>query len=297
MHRYQRVLVTGGAGFLGSRLVARLSTSGTDVVALDDLSSPAARGRARPATLLVGDVRDAALLGRAFDGVDLVVHLASVVGVDVVTAQPERTTAVIRDGTRAVLARARAAGCPLIFFSSSEVTDPPRQGPRATYAAAKLAAEAEVLAAAHAIPVTILRPFNVVGPGQEGERGMVLPALIAAARRGEALPVHGDGRQERSLLHVDDLVDAVLALLAAAPAPPGGEVLEIGGEERVSVQALAQAILQLTGSTAGLCQVTSPPLREDRPRRSADLTALRRRIAFRPTRPLAYILRDVLAHA
>jgi UDP-glucose 4-epimerase len=227
------------------------------------------------------------------------VHLASVVGVERVVADPERTRCVCEDGARSVLDACRAAGAALLAFSSSEVTDPPRRGPRAAYALSKRRAEEMLLAAAHEVPVTLVRPFNVVGPGQSAEQGMVLPVLARAARAGGALPVHGDGRQLRSFLHVDDLVDALLALLAVAGgrAGPGGEVLEIGGTERVSIAEVAARLATLAGTGARVQLGAPAPLREDLERRAPDLGALRARIPFAPRRGLDTILAEVLAHA
>jgi UDP-glucose 4-epimerase len=291
------ITVTGGAGFIGSHLVRRLAGLGRQVSVLDDLSAPAALPMAPdPAVrLVVGDVRDRAAVTRGCDAAGLVLHLASVVGVDAVTADPERTGSVIRDGTAAVLEHCRRTGARLVAFSTSEVTDTPRQGPRAVYAEAKRDAEALLLDAAREVAVTIIRPFNIVGPGQSAP-GMVLPALARAARRGEALPVHGDGRQERSFLHVDDLVDAVLAVLVH-DAPSGGEVLEIGSEERVTIGELAEALANLAGTAARPAPATADRLREDRPRRGPDLSALRRRTAFAPRVSLAAILTEALVHA
>jgi len=295
------VLVTGGAGFIGARLGAALAAAGSDVLALDDLSAPGTAPPPRQArlALLLADVRDADAVARAAADRELVVHLASVVGVERVVADPERTQSVCVDGARSVLHACRASGAALLAFSSSEVTDAPRRGPRAAYAAAKRQAEALLLAAAHDVPVTLVRPFNVVGPGQSAEQGMVLPVLARAARAGGPLPVHGDGRQLRSFLHVDDLVDALLALLAvhAGRAAPGGEVLEIGGTERVSIAEVARRLVALAGAGARVQFGAPAPLREDLERRAPDLSALRALIPFAPRRGLDRILADVLAHA
>jgi len=304
MRTPRRVLITGGAGFIGSRLARRLARDGdpdaASVIALDDLSAPGSTSSLGPGVQLdVADVRDERAVERAMDGARLVLHLASVVGVDAVTAQPERTGSVIRQGTAVVARAALRRGCPLVFFSSSEVTDAPRRGPRAVYAEAKRDAEALLLGLSHELPVTIVRPFNIVGPGQASEQGMVLPVLAAAARAGAPLPVHGDGRQERAFLHVDDLVDALLELLArtGGAAAPGGEVLEIGGTERLSIGELAERLSALAGTAAPVQRGAPDGAREDRPRRAPDLSALRRRIDFAPRRGLSQILADALACA
>ena len=311
------ILVTGGAGFIGTHLVRQLLErhEGGRVTVLDDFSAPSSLALPEHPRLrvIVGDVRsasDVAACGPASGWPappQQVVHLASVVGVDAVLADPERTGSVIRDGTATVLEAARGWGAPLLFFSTSEVTDGERAGPRAVYAHAKR--DAEVLLSAQArgadgLPVTIVRPFNIVGPGQSAP-GMVLPALARAARLGERLPVHGSGRQERSFLHVDDCVRATLALLEESAArsidqptaDPTVDVIEIGSEERTSIAGLARRIAELSGGACDLDNTTPAEHREDLPRRAPDLTALRRRVPFRPRWGLSEIVRDALAHA
>jgi len=325
-------LVTGGAGFLGTHLVRALLERGRRVVVLDDFSAPSDHGLPQHELLsvVVGDVRRPGAWEQALrhGRPEQLLHLASVVGVDAVVADPGRTESVIALGTHHALLQALAHGARLFVFSSSEVTDAGRLGPRAVYARAKR--DAEQMLFAHAGPavggtgalpssrpidarsaaeaassgahdrlsITIVRPFNIVGPGQSAP-GMVLPALARAARAGQQLPVHGDGRQERSFLHVEDLVAATLALLEA-PALPGVECIEIGSEERTSIDALARRLGQLAsgaGASARIAALSQPLLREDLPRRAPDLAALRRRIRFEPRWKLEQILVQALLHA
>jgi len=290
----RRVLVTGGAGFLGGHLGARLRAGGDEVVVLDDLSAPSPWPGPGVGSVHVADVRDPRAVARAAEGADLVVHLASVVGVDAVVAAPARTRSVIEQGTRVVADVAAARGVPLVFVSSSEVADPPRSGPRAAYARAKAWAEAFLRARRDRLDVTIVRPFNVVGPGQVDGRGMVLPALARAALDGRPLRVHGDGRQTRTFLHVADFVDAFVALLEAGPGPSGA-IVEIGGERATAIADVARRLVVLAGGRAPVEHVAMPRGREDTPRRRPDLTALRSRLPFEPRRDLQTILADVLA--
>gem|GEM_PF-434971 len=292
-----QITITGGAGFVGCHLVRRLVHDGAEVTVLDDLSAPSEMGLPGHSSLdlIEGDVRDGTAVARALDDAALVVHMASVVGVEAVTADPQRTASVILDGTAQVLEACQARDVPLLFLSSSEVTDAPRHGPRAVYGEAKREAEALLLAAARQLPISIVRPFNIVGRGQSAP-GMVLPALAHAARAGMPLPVHGDGEQERSFLHVEDLVD-VLVDLTSRPAAPGGEVLEVGSEERLSISSLAGRLVHLAGSGAVVRSHPPCPRREDLPRRAPDLAGLRRRVHFSPRWSLDAILRDALAHA
>jgi len=287
----RRILITGGAGFIGARLARRLAARGDDVLVLDDLSAASTppRGSGR---FLRADVRDPRRVAAATAGRELVVHLASVVGVEAVLADPARTGSVIREGTAVMLGAALRQGCEVLAFSSSEVTDAPRRGPRAIYAEAKRDAEELLLRHSGELPVTIVRPFNVVGPGQSAAQGMVLAALAAAARRGAPLPVHGDGSQQRGFLHVDDLVDTLVELLAQ---PPGhsGEVLEIGSPQRIAIRELAERVAGAARSRSRPAPGTPDGRREDAERRVPDLRALQARVRFAPRRGLRRLLADV----
>ncbi|GJM22240.1 MAG: dTDP-glucose 4,6-dehydratase [Planctomycetota bacterium] len=289
-----RLLITGGAGFLGTHLARAALQQGHAVTLLDDLSAPSTLALPAHPRLrcVIGDVRSPAVVEQAAHDAEQIVHMASVVGVDAVLAEPERTGSVIREGTARVWNQALASRTPLVFLSSSEVTDAARHGPRAIYAQAKLDAERSLLGHAQAELVTVLRPFNVVGPGQTAP-GMVLPSLARAALAGEPLRLHGDGSQQRGFLHVRDFCDTVLALLAL-PEARAGQVLEIGSPARVSIAELAERLLRLAGSRAGIVCAPSPRPREDLPRRAPQLEALQALLPFAPQRELDTILREVL---
>ncbi|MDG2149942.1 MAG: NAD-dependent epimerase/dehydratase family protein [Planctomycetota bacterium] len=314
----RRLLVTGGAGFIGSHLVRRLLDAGDKVVVLDDFSASAdpALEDHPELSVVVGDVRRAADVNRAVAEVlssppsepqsgspresrdDVIVHLASVVGVEAVLADPRRTGSVIRSGTEQALVAARRLGARVLFFSTSEVTDAARCGPRSVYAEAKRDAERllmEQAAGEQGVPVTIVRPFNIVGPGQRAP-GMVLPAMARAARAGARMPIHGTGRQERSFLHVEDCVDATFRLLDA-PMNGRAEVVEIGSEERTSISCLAEQLSKMAGQGASLSCAAMDEGREDLPRRAPNLGPLRQRVPFEPRWKLSEILRQALVHA
>ncbi len=267
-----RVLVTGGAGFIGSHLVRRLLGEGHDVIVLDDLST-GRRAAVDPKALWVrGDVRDAALVGRLVGEVEVVFHLAAAVGPALVARDPAGTWSRNVLGTAAVLDACRARGARVLVVSSSEVYGDERRrgvGPevpmredelvaidpgarRDVYALSKLAAESYALALYRSslLPVTVVRPFNVVGPGQSARYGMVVARFAEAAVTGSPLPIYGDGRQRRCFLHVHDAVSALLAL-ARTPAAEG-RIVNVGAARSVSIAALAERVLALAGTGAGV---------------------------------------------
>ncbi len=237
-----KVLVTGGAGFIGANLCKSLAAESAidQVVALDDLSTGRKENLAAVADveLVEGSILDGALLDTLFDGVDAVVHLAARPSVPRSLADPMATHAVNVDGTMEVLEAARRHGRPqLIVASSSSVYGanpalPKREDmatlPVSPYAASKLAAESASLAYGHSfdLPVLAFRFFNVFGPLQPADHAYaaVVPTFVAAALRNEPLPVHGDGRQTRDFTFVGSVV-AVLteALVASDLRPTAGE--------------------------------------------------------------------------
>jgi UDP-glucose 4-epimerase len=315
-----RVLVTGGAGFLGSHLVDRLRASGHEVQALDDLSSGSEENLATHrgddgVRLVRGDVRDAGVVSDAVARADLVFHLAAAVGVRKVADDPSDTWSRNVEGTASVLRTCADRGVRCVAASSSEVYGPgaegvlaedqvPRLDPTArrdAYALSKAAGESLALALHRTtlFPVTVVRLFNVVGPRQSARYGMVLPRFASAAVAGEALTVHGDGRQTRCFLHVLDAVEA-LATLARTPASEG-LVVNVGSDEEVSIVDLARAVVAEAGTGAPIRLV---PFEEvygegfsDPRRRRPDASRLRALTGFAPRRALRDAVRDAVAHA
>ncbi len=308
-----RVVVTGGAGFLGSHLVARLLAEGHDALALDDLSTGVEENLPRGARLLVGDVRDAALVARALEGTDLLLHFAAAVGPGLVARDPSGTWSRNVEGAARVLEAAAERGLRVVLASTSEVYGPSAEGVlaedrpselltsarRDVYALSKAAGEAYALALARTrlLPVTVARCFNVVGPRQSERYGMVLARFAAAAQAGRPLSVYGDGLQRRCFLHVEDAVDAIL-LLARAPASEG-LVVNVGSDEEVTILDLARRVLSASGSDAGLEHIPFERVYGegfvDPRRRRPDLTLLRSLTGFQPQRTLDEAVRDVVA--
>lgn len=295
-----RVLITGGAGFLGSHLALELARRGDSFVALDDLSS-GDEDNLQPATrvaLVNGSVLDRELVDAQVARADAVLHAAAVVGVDRVAADPDRARAVIEDGTALVLDAARRHARPLISFSSSEVYGfaPPLRvreddlpdaiegaAPRLAYARAKLVADRAALrAAAEGQRVLALRPFNVVGARQSDDGGAVLPRLVERALAGEALELHGDGSQRRTFLEARDLARMVADLLHLERWPFAA--LNIGGREECSIRELAQRVAARLRPGAPIRCVAPPWTRggvEVR-RRVPDLSRLESLVDARP---------------
>jgi UDP-glucose 4-epimerase len=257
-------LVTGGAGFIGSHLVDALLAAGWRVRLLDDFSSGREANVAHlngSAELLRGDLRDRALLARALAGVEVVFHQGAVPSVPRSVAEPERTHSVNATGTLGVLEASRAAGVRRVVFASSSSaygdtpvlpkveTMPPC--PLSPYALQKYAGEryCQLYHRLYGLETVALRYFNVYGPRQNpnSEYAAVIPRFATACLSGEAPVVFGDGEQTRDFTFV---ADAVAGNLLAADAPrAAGEVVNVAGGRRVSLNELLREIRALTGAS------------------------------------------------
>lgn len=264
------IFITGGAGFIGSTLAGRL-VERNRVVIYDNLSRNALKDQAFHAhpnlTLVQGDILDAAALVEAMQGADIVVHCAAIAGIDTVIKRPVTTMRVNMVGSANVLeAAARLPRCErVVCFSTSEVfgqhafrsaeTDNTVVGKvgeaRWTYAVSKLAEEHLAIAyhQEQGLPTTVLRPFNVYGPGQVGEGA--LRTFIMRALKHEPIQIHGDGTQIRAWCYVDDMVHGVL--LAMEHPRAVGESFNIGNQRAVTtIYGLASAVVRVLGSSSTL---------------------------------------------
>lgn len=311
-------LITGGAGFIGSHLAERLVSGGSRVTLLDDLST----GRMENLARLVGrpgvqfirqSVEDEKTVEIAVAGCDVVYHLASAVGVQLIVDRPVHTIRTIIRGTEVVLEAACRYGRPVLVTSSSEVygkgsrvpfreDDDVVMGPtrhsRWCYAYAKGIDEFLGLAyhREYGLPVTVVRLFNTVGPRQVGMYGMVLPRFVEAALAGRPLQVYGDGTQTRCFCHVLDVVEALQRLMESPAAR--GQVFNVGGTEEVSMRALAERVIALAGSRSAIEyvpyeQAYGQPF-DDLPRRVPSLERVRSAIGFAPRFSLDEIIRGVI---
>jgi len=255
------VLVTGGAGFIGSNLVRRLVANGRGVRVLDDLSTGCLanlQGLEAGLDFMEGDIRDRAAVERGLAGIRDVFHVAALASVERSVRDPLGTHAVNVDGTLGLLAASRDASVDRFVFSSSSSvygdtpTLPKHEGmtpaPLSPYAVQKLAGECYcgVFCRLYGLKTFVLRYFNVFGPRQDphSQYSAVIPLFIAALREGRAPVIHGDGRQTRDFTYVDDVVAANLACLGA-PETAAGEVYNVACGNRISVSELAGTLCRI----------------------------------------------------
>lgn len=287
-----RVLVTGGAGFIGSNLVDALLARGDDVMVLDDLTTGFAEHVPAVAKLFVGDVADASAVREAIDGCELVFHLAAARSVSRSVEDPLTTDRVNTHGTLTVLAAAREAGVRRVVSSSSSsvyggaaqlpTSEAAPVRPRSPYAVTKLAGEhyCRVFAELYGLETVSLRYFNVYGPRQRPDSmyAAVIPLFLDALRRGERPVVHGDGLQCRSFTYIDDVVRAnLLAAEAPAQAVSGG-VYNAAAERSVTLLELLGLLGQALGVTPD--PVHTDPRAGDIRASQADGAAARRDLGF-----------------
>jgi UDP-glucose 4-epimerase len=315
-----RFLITGGAGFIGSHLCELLLDAGHHVVAIDNLST----GRVENIQQLSQNpnfqfVRETILndqvLDRLASQADTIVHLAAAVGVKLIVEDPVHTININILGTEAVLTTANRYGCKVLIASTSEVygkgvkvpfgeEDDCLVGPtthsRWAYAVSKQVDEFLGLAyhRQFGLPVVVMRFFNTVGPRQTGRYGMVVPRFVRQALQGEPLTVYGDGKQSRCFGDVADVVGAVV-LLAAHPGAVG-QVFNVGSTEEISISALAERVIQMTGSASQIQYVpydqAYAPGFEDMRRRVPSLAKISELIGYRPAHSLSDTLKRVISY-
>lgn len=316
-----RVLITGGAGFIGSHLARALLRRGDQVSVLDNLSTGSIENirpfmADRRFSFAIDDLNNSLVVDRLASEADAIVHLAAAVGVQLVVEQPTQTIETNVFGTHAILEAARRYRCRTLLASTSEVygkgvripfreDDDLLLGPsnrsRWGYAASKLVDEFLGLAAYTEceLPVTITRFFNTVGPGQTGRYGMVIPRFVRQALRHEPLTVFGDGKQSRCFCHVSDTVRALIALLDQADGT-AGEIYNIGNTEESTINVLAQTVIDRADSASAISHISYSeayaPGFEDMRRRVPDTSKLEQAIGWQPEIDLNQILDDVIQH-
>jgi UDP-glucose 4-epimerase len=315
-----RVLITGGAGFVGSHLAEALLDRGDEVFALDNLSTGSIENithlKGHPKFHYVIDtVTNEPVLAELVDRCDVVVHLAAAVGVKLIVESPVHTIETNVHGTEVVLKLANKKKKVVLLASTSEVygksgTVPFREdadlvlGPsdkhRWAYACSKLIDEFLALAywKERKLPVIIVRLFNTVGPRQTGQYGMVIPSFVQQALAGRPITVFGDGTQSRSFTYVGDVVRAMVALIDEPRAI--GQVFNIGNGREITIGELAEIIKKLTDSSSEIVRIPYDEAYEagfeDMPRRVPDISKVAALVGYAPTVDLEEILARVIEH-
>jgi UDP-glucose 4-epimerase len=315
-----RVLITGGAGFVGSHLSDGLLARGDKVHVLDDLSTGSINNIAHLKShpdfrYTIDSVTNEPVLAELIDESDVVVHLAAAVGVKLIVEAPVYTIETNVHGTEVVLKHANKKKKLVVIASTSEVYGKsaavpfredadlvlgPSEKHRWAYACSKLIDEFLALAywKERKLPAIIIRLFNTVGPRQTGQYGMVIPNFVRQALAGHPITVFGDGSQSRSFTYVGDVVRAMLALIDEPRAV--GQVFNIGNGHEITINDLAERIRSLTGSNSEIVRIPYDQAYEagfeDMPRRVPDISKIRGLVGYEPTVQLDEILTRVIEY-
>jgi UDP-glucose 4-epimerase len=320
-----KILITGGAGFIGSHLAEAYLEKGDDVYIIDDLSTGSmenlypAQNNPRykdHVFITIDTILNHDVMLELIGICDVVFHLAAAVGVLTILEKPLESIRTNIQGTEKVLELCNKFKKKVLIASTSEVygkhnhaplveTDNIIYGPsskfRWSYAASKLMDEFTALAyyRTHGLKTVIARLFNTVGPRQTGAYGMVIPRLVDQALSGKPLTIYGNGHQTRTFTYVKDVVQAFTALMETEEAV--GQVFNVGGTEEISIRSLAERIIELTGTTS---QIEYIPYEkafgkdfEDMLRRVPGIEKIHKLIGFEPKISLDEILRNVIAAA
>lgn len=312
-----KVLVTGGAGFIGSHLADALVVRGDDVIILDNLSTGTKSNIAHldgRITVHIGDIRDKALVNNLVASADVVCHLAAALGVKNIMEHTLESIDRNFVGSQVVLMAAAKHDKRLLIASTSEIYGKNPNQPlheesdrlvgapqkiRWTYSDAKALEEAvaHTLHRTHGLRVTTARFFNTVGPRQTGQYGMVLPRFVSAALQNTEIVIYGDGSQTRVFCHVQDAVKAIINLMDSETSI--GEYFNVGGVGEITIKELARKILHRTNSNS---TITYQPFTEafpagfeDMQRRVPDITKIKNFIGWEPLYTLDSIIDSVVA--
>ena len=312
-----RILVTGGAGFIGSHLCEALIEKGNTVTALDDLSTGRIENlsnsfKSSEFNFVEGSILDTGLLNSLIDGSDYIFHLAAAVGVFNIVNNPLKSLLTNIQGTENILQLAEKSMTPVFITSSSEVygknisdslgeSDDRILGSpltlRWSYSEAK--AIDESLAYAYFVEkqleTRIVRFFNTVGPRQLGSYGMVVPRFVKAALDDEPITVYGDGTQTRCFAHVYDVIDAVIKIAFASNTI--GKLINIGNDFEISINRLAQKIIAEVGSKSTIVYVPYEEAYgdgfEDMERRVPNIALINELVGWKPKRDLTTMITDI----
>jgi len=312
-----KYLITGGAGFIGSHLVERLLMQGHKVTVIDNLSTGSADNILKVKKNIefhYGSILDKPLMKKLIAESDYIVHLAAALGVlNIINKSLESLRTNIQ-GTEVVLEASENFGKPVLVASTSEIYGKNDKVPlseeddriighplksRWSYSEAKAVDEslAYFYYLEKKLPVRIVRFFNTVGPRQVGHYGMVLPRFVSAALKNETISVYGSGDQIRCFCHVDDAVDALLIVMASEQTI--GQVFNVGNNQQVSIEGLAQKIIEITGSKSTITKIpyaqAYPEGFEDMQKRVPDISKIKNVLGWSPQKGLDQIIKDVVA--
>ena len=311
-----KVLVTGGAGFIGSHLTDALCMSNEGVTVIDNFTTGSLDNLASIKSkikIIEGDIRDEKLMNDLVSKVDLVFHMAAALGVDNILNSTLDSMSVNITGSDVVLKAAAEYDKRIVIASTSEIYGKNQNQPltetddrvigspqkiRWSYSDSKAIEEATatVLYQTKGLRVTTVRLFNTVGPRQKGQYGMVLPRFVQNAITNKPLSIYGDGKQTRVFCHISDVVDGLLKI--AKTDTSIGEVYNLGGVGETSITELAYRVIQITNSTSKIEYIpydkAYPFGFEDMQRRVPDITKLKSIIDWEPRKDLNQIIEDIM---
>ncbi len=311
--------ITGGAGFIGSHLARKLLRDGNTVQVLDNLSTGSLKNNDdiknhKRFSFKKGTIMNRALVHKMARGADQIFHLAAAVGVKVVMRKPLESFVNNTDGTKNVLDAACSFKIPVLTASTSEVYGKSQDLPykeeadklygsfynaRWGYALSKAVDEFLTICYVRekGLKAVIARFFNTAGPGQSNQYGMVIPTFMKCALNGAPIPVHGDGNQVRCFTHVDDVVQAIIKLLATPKAH--GEIFNVGSMDAITVNVLAEKIKKITDSPSKITHISKDVMMketgDEMKVRIPDNSKIFRTIGWRPTMNIDEILASTLA--
>jgi UDP-glucose 4-epimerase len=313
-----RVLITGGAGFIGSHLADALIARGDQVVALDNFSTGSTaniKHITKNLEIIDGDIRNTELINETIKDVDLVLHMAAALGVNTILESPLESISTNIAGSEVVLNAAANYKKRILIASTSEIYGKNPKQPlnelddrvvgspqkiRWSYSDAKAIEEAMAfsLNQEKGLKVTTARLFNTVGPRQSAQYGMVVPRFVKAALKNEPINIYGDGTQSRVFCHVQDGIEALLGLVAIDETI--NEVYNVGGTGEITIKQLAETIIKQTNSKSSIEYIpyekAYAPGFEDMQRRVPDISKIKEAIKWQPQRDLTQIISDVASH-
>ena len=313
-----RVLVTGGAGFIGSLLADALIARGDQVVALDNFSTGSTaniKHITKNFEIIDGDIRNADLINDSIKDVDLVFHMAAALGVNTILESPLESISTNIAGSEVVLNAAANHKKRILIASTSEIYGKNPKQPlsesddrvvgspqkiRWSYSDAKAIEEAMAfsLNQEKGLKVTTARLFNTVGPRQSAHYGMVVPRFVRSALKNEPISIYGDGTQSRVFCHVDDAIEALLSLVGTDNTV--NEVYNVGGTGEITINELADTVIKETKSQSSIefisYEEAYAPGFEDMQRRVPNISKIKQELNWAPKKNLSQIIADVAAH-